>query len=105
MKKQQLWCVFVGVVVGLMMCVWLVKGLMILLEAWPFGFVFVVKVEMVEASIVQYYYCIWVSWDSVPQTVAQRVRNLHHLKHIYLKCKGMLHSPQQLVTAAGDGLA
>lgn len=50
-------------------------------EAWPFGVVFVVEVEMemVEVSIV---HCIWVSLSSVSQIAAQRVRNLHHLGHI-----------------------
>lgn len=70
--------VVVVVVVGLM-----VKGLLNLWEAWPFGIgnVFVVRVEMVEASMFHY---ILVFWGLVSQTVvvAQRVRNLHHLKHI-----------------------
>lgn len=70
----------VVVVVDLMKCVWWVKGLILRWETWPFGTVVVVQEGKVEAASIVH--CIWVSLGSVSQTEAQRVSNLHHLKHI-----------------------
>jgi len=68
-----------GVVVDLMKCVWLVKGLILWWEAWPFGTVSAAQEGMVEAASIVHY--IWVSWGSVSQTEAHRVKSLHRWKH------------------------